>query len=79
MTTFAPEVAATPVKTADVELEMLPLDEVVAVFVEVDTLRMPPTGPPGGEVLVVAFRARAAKASRVFPVVGLQHVKRCTY
>lgn len=33
-------------------------------------LRMPPTGPVGGEVLVLAFLARRTKASKVLPVVG---------
>ena len=33
-------------------------------------LRIPPTGPEGGEVLVVAFAARALKAAKVFPVAG---------
>jgi hypothetical protein len=68
-------VKATEVEV-EVEVEPLPLDDVAVVFVEAETLRMPPTGPPGGEVLVVAFWARAAKAARVLPVVGLQKVKR---
>jgi hypothetical protein len=60
LTIFALKVPAAPVKTAEtlgveVEVELLPVDEVAVAFVEAETLRMPPTGPPGGEVLVVAF------------------------
>jgi hypothetical protein len=52
------------------------LDEVVLDEVEFKVRRIPPRVPPGGEVLVVAFLARAANASRVLPVVGL-YVIRC--
>ena len=34
------------------------------------TFKIPPTAPPGGEVDVVAFFARAANLSKVFPDVG---------
>lgn len=45
--------------------------EVVEDEVEFElTFRIPPTAPPGGEVEVVAFFARAAKAENVFPEVG---------
>jgi len=52
---------------------VFPEVEVVVEFVVVELLeteRIPPTAPPGGEVLVVAFLARAVNAARVFPVVG---------
>jgi hypothetical protein len=48
-------------------------EEVVDVKVEVEfelTFRIPPTAPPGGDVDVVAFFARAAKAAKVFPDDG---------
>jgi len=45
--------------------------EVVEEEVEFElAFRTPPTAPPGGEVDVVAFFARAANLSKVFPVAG---------
>ena len=45
--------------------------EVVEEEVEFEpTFRIPPTAPPGGDVELVAFFARAAKAANVFPDVG---------
>lgn len=49
------------------ELEAELVEEVVEFEL---TLRIPPTAPPGGEVDVVAFFARAANFSKVFPLVG---------
>ena len=47
------------------------LEVVVVAFVEVETLRTPPTGHLGSKVLVSVFLASATNASRVFPVGGL--------
>ena len=50
------------------ELEAELVEEEVVEF-EL-TCKVPPTAPPGGEVDVVAFFARAANFSKVFPLVG---------
>ena len=57
-------------------LDEVEVAETTEVEDELKVLRIPPRVPPGGEVLVVAFLARAANASRVLPVAGL-YVIRC--
>jgi len=62
------EVAVAEVTTAVVVYVLVEdeEDEVLLLLV----FKVPPTGPPGGEVEVVAFLARVMNASRVLPVVG---------
>ena len=65
-----PEPELLPVEVL-VEPEAVVVDPLELLELELLLFRIPPTTPPGGEVLVVAFLASAAKASRVLPDVGL--------
>ncbi len=55
----------------EVEVEVVVLLNGGADDPELEVESTPPTGPKGGTVLVLAFLARATKASIVFPTEGL--------